>query len=207
MEWHTTDAQNLAIIDREIGVHTLSPAEYEIARQVIYATADFDYLKLIKFDRKALKAGAAALAARTTIVVDVPTLQAGISPKVQATFANPIYCAVEAITRPKKNTSQATWGIETLAQRYPEAIFAIGESLPALNTLVNLIEIGEIKPALVIATAPKFVDIDLAKSRLHNAGIPNICIDGRKGNAIVAAAVLNALIDISWQAYSAQGEM
>ncbi|NJM27107.1 MAG: precorrin-8X methylmutase [Pseudanabaena sp. RU_4_16] len=207
MEWHTTDAQNLAIIDREIGVHTLSPAEYEIARQVIYATADFDYLKLIKFDRKALKAGAAALAARTTIVVDVPTLQAGISPKVQATFANPIYCAVEAITRPKKNTSQATWGIETLAQRYPEAIFAIGEAQPALNTLVNLIEIGEIKPALVIATAPKFVDIDLAKSRLHNAGIPNICIDGRKGNAIVAAAVLNALIDISWQAYSAQGEM
>jgi precorrin-8X/cobalt-precorrin-8 methylmutase len=206
MEWHTTDAQNLAIIDREIGAHTLSPAEYEIARQVIYATADFDYIHLIRFDHKALKAGAAALAARTTIVVDVPTVQAGISPKVETTFANPIYCALEAITRPKKNISQATWGIETLAQRYPEAIFAIGEAQTALNTLVNLIEIGEAKPALVIAAAPKFVDIDLTQTKLHNSGIPNICIDGRKGNAIVAAAILNALIHISWQAYGAQSE-
>jgi precorrin-8X/cobalt-precorrin-8 methylmutase len=206
MEWHTVDAQNLAIIDREVGDHMLSPAEYEIARQVIYATADFDFINLIQFSPKALKAGAAALAARTTIVVDVPTLQAGISTKVQATFANPIYCATEAITRPKKNTSQATWGIETLAQRYPEAIFTIGEAQSALNTLVNLIEIGEAKPVLVIAAAPKFTEMDWVKSKLQNSAIPHIFIDGRKGNAVVAAAILNALIDISWQAYSNQGE-
>jgi len=43
MEWHVTDAQSLAVIDREIGEHAFSPAEYEIVRRVIYATADFDY--------------------------------------------------------------------------------------------------------------------------------------------------------------------
>ena len=46
MEWHITDAQSLAIIDNEIGEHSLSPAEYEIVRQVIYATADFEYKNL-----------------------------------------------------------------------------------------------------------------------------------------------------------------
>ncbi len=40
MEWHVTDAQSLGIIDREIGDHVLSPAEYEIVRRVIYTTAD-----------------------------------------------------------------------------------------------------------------------------------------------------------------------
>ncbi|MFM7426402.1 MAG: precorrin-8X methylmutase, partial [Elainella sp.] len=30
MEWHTTDAQSLSIIDSEIGEHTFSPSEYEI---------------------------------------------------------------------------------------------------------------------------------------------------------------------------------
>jgi precorrin-8X/cobalt-precorrin-8 methylmutase len=206
MEWHTVDMQNLAIIDREVEAHTLSPAEYEIARQVIYATADFDFINLIQFSPKALKAGAAALASRATIVVDVPTVQAAIANKVQATFANPIYCATEAITRPKKNISQATWGIETLAQRYPEAIFTIGEEQAALNSLVNLIEIGELKPALVIAASPKFTDIDLTKTKLQNSTIPHIFINGRKGNAVVAAAILKALVDISWQAYNDQGE-
>jgi precorrin-8X/cobalt-precorrin-8 methylmutase len=206
MEWHTVDVQNLAIIDREVEDHTLSPAEYEIARQVICATADFDFINLIQFSPKALKAGAAALAARATIVVDVPTVQAAIATKVQATFANPIYCATEAITRPKKNISQATWGIETLAQRYPEAVFTIGESQSALNSLISLIEIGDLKPALVIAAPPKFTDIDLTQSKLQNSSIPHIFINDRKGNAVVAAAILKALIDISWQAYNDHGE-
>ena len=48
MEWHGTDAQSLAIIDHEIGAHTFSPAEYEIVRRVIYATADFEYQHLIQ---------------------------------------------------------------------------------------------------------------------------------------------------------------
>ena len=43
MEWHVTDAQSLAIIDSEIGDHVFSPAEYEIVRRVVYATADLEY--------------------------------------------------------------------------------------------------------------------------------------------------------------------
>ena len=40
MEWNLLTAQNLAIIDREIELHSFSPAEYEIIRRVIYQTAD-----------------------------------------------------------------------------------------------------------------------------------------------------------------------
>jgi len=56
MEWHITDAQSLAIIDHEIGEHSFSPAEYEIVRRVIHATADFDYKALVRFSSEALKA-------------------------------------------------------------------------------------------------------------------------------------------------------
>lgn len=92
MEWHVTDAESLMIIDQEVGKHELSPAEYEVVRRVIYATADFEYLNLIRFGNEALQAGAAALAARTTIVVDEPMVQVGIAWAVQNTFSNPIYC-------------------------------------------------------------------------------------------------------------------
>lgn len=201
MEWHVTDAQSLAIIDSEIGDHVFSPAEYEIVRRVIYATADFEYKSLIRFSEHALQAGAAALAARSTIVVDVPLVQVGISYDIQNTFANPVYCSLETPTRPQKEKTRAAWGIETLAQRYPEGIFVVGQAQTALTTLIDLIEAEEIRPALVIATPVGFVDVDVAKERLQESLVPNITIDSRKGNAVVAAAIVDGLVDLAWQAY------
>lgn len=205
MEWHASDAQSLAIIDREIGDHVFSPAEYEIVRRVIYSTADFEYKSLIRFSELALQSGAAALAARTTIVVDVPMVQVGITANIQNTFANPVYCSMEAITRPQKEKTRAAWGIETLARRYPEGIFVVGQSQTALSALVELIESEEIKPALVIGTPSGFVDAEVTKARLNDSLIPHIRTEGRKGSAVVAAAIMNGLVDLAWQAYGREG--
>ncbi|MEH1865941.1 MAG: precorrin-8X methylmutase [Nostoc sp.] len=205
MEWHLTDAQSLAIIDNEIENHVFSPAEYEIVRRVIYSTADFEYKSLIRFSERALQAGAAALAARTTIVVDVPMVQVGIASEIQNTFANPVYCSMEALTRPQKEKTRAAWGIETLAKRYPEGIFVIGQAQTALTALVDLIEAEEIRPALIIATPVGFVNVDEAKRRLQDSLVPHITIESRKGNAVVAAAIVDGLVDLAWQAYGQDG--
>lgn len=201
MEWHITDAQSLAIIDSEIGDHVFSPAEYEIVRRVIYATSDFEYKSLIRFSEHALQAGAAALAARTTIVVDVPMVQVGIAYDIQNTFANPVYCSMEALTRPQKERTRSAWGIETLAKRYPEGIFVVGQAQTALTALVDLIEAEEIRPALIIATPAAFINVDSDKERLQDSLVPYITIDSRKGNAVVAAAIVDGLVDLAWQAY------
>lgn len=205
MEWHVTDAQSLAIIDGEIGDHAFSPAEYEIVRRVIYATADFEYKSLIRFSERALQAGAAALAARTTIVVDIPMVQVGIAYDIQNTFANPVYCSMEALTRPQKEKTRLAWGIETLAKRYPEGIFVVGQAQTALTALVDLIEAEEIRPALIIATPVGFVNVDAAKKRLQESLVPHITIDSRKGNAVVAAVIVDGLVDLAWQAYGKDG--
>ncbi|WOB43368.1 precorrin-8X methylmutase [Thermoleptolyngbya oregonensis NK1-22] len=206
MEWHITDAQSLRIIDREIGNHAFSPAEYEIVRRVIYATADFEYRDLIRFSEQALQAGAAALAARSTIIVDVPMVQVGIVPIIQATFANPVYCSMDALTRPQREKTRVAWGIETLARRYPEGIFVVGQAQTALSGLVDLIEKEEIKPALVIGTPAGFIGMESAVERLKDSLVPHIRIEGRKGNAVVAAAIVSGLVDLSWQAYGKENE-
>jgi precorrin-8X/cobalt-precorrin-8 methylmutase len=201
MEWHITDAQSLAIIDQEVGPHAFSPAEYELLRRVIYATADYEYKSLIRFSETALQSGAAALAARTTIIVDMPMVQVGIAPIIQHTFANPIYCAMETLTRPQKDKSAAAWGLETLARRYPEAIFVIGASQTALLTLSELIRSDDIRPALVVATPAGLIDIAAAKQNLSTSLVPHIRTEGRKGNAVVAAALMTGLAELAWQAY------
>ncbi len=205
MEWHVTDAESLRVIDSEIGAHSFVPSEYELIRRVIYASADFDYVSLTQFSPQALQSGAAALAARTTIIVDVPMVQVGIAPTIQNTFANPVYCSIDALTRPQKDKTRAAWGIETLAQRYPEGIFVIGESQTALASLVDLIEADQVRPALVVATPAGFLDTDVLKARLQDSMVPHIRIDGRKGNAVLAVAILEGLIDLAWQAYGQEG--
>ncbi|NEO34709.1 MAG: precorrin-8X methylmutase, partial [Symploca sp. SIO3C6] len=157
MEWHITDAQSLRLIDQEIGEHTFSQSEYEIVRRAIYATADFEYKELIQFSDQALQAGAAALAARTTIIVDAPIVQVGIIPTLQQTFSNPVYCGTDALTRPQREKTQAAWGVETLAQRYPEAIFVVGQSQTALLSLIGLIEAEKIRPSLILGTPANFL--------------------------------------------------
>lgn len=201
MEWHVSDAQSLRVIDREIGNHMFTPSEYELVRRVIYATADFEFASLIRFSEHALTSGAAALAARTTIVVDVPMVQVGIAPPIQDTFVNPVYCSMDALTRPQKGKSKTAWGIETLAQRYPEGIFIVGESQTALESLVELVETNQVRPALIIATPAGFLDVDVLKDRLQDTMVPHIRINGKKGNPVLAVAVMNGLIDLAWQAY------
>ncbi len=201
MEWHSIDAQSLTIIDREIGQNVFSPAEYEIVRRVIYATADFEYKSLIRFSERALQSAAAALAARTTIIVDVPMVRVGIAQSIQNTFANPVYCGMEALTRPQKSKTNAAWGMESLAKQYIEGIFVIGQAQTALSTIVDLIEAEEIKPALVIATPAGFLNLEGAKESLKDSVIPYITIGSNKGNAVVAAAIVDGLVDLAWQAY------
>ncbi|MEM6519979.1 MAG: precorrin-8X methylmutase [Cyanobacteria bacterium P01_C01_bin.70] len=201
MEWHVSDAQSLRVIDRKIGHHMFTPSEYELVRRVIYATADFDFASLVHFSEHALTSGAAALAARTTIVVDVPMVQVGIAAPIQATFVNPVYCSMDALTRPQKGKSKTAWGIETLAKRYPEGIFMVGESQTALESLVELVETNQVRPALILATPAGFLDVDVLKNRLQDTMVPHIRIDGQKGNPVLAVAIMNGLIDLAWQAY------
>lgn len=92
MEWHITEALTLSAVDYAIGEHLFSPAEYEIIRQVIVATADGEFKELIKFSEQSLQAGAAALAARLPIVADSAPVSASITAIARDTFANLVLC-------------------------------------------------------------------------------------------------------------------
>lgn len=201
MQWQVIDLQNLAVIDQELGAYDVSPAQYEIIRRVIYSTADFEYKSLVKFSERALQIGAAALAARTTIITDVPIVKTGILPYIQDTFTNAVYCGTETVCRPLKNTPSNLWGFKTLAQRYPDAIFIIGQQVNALTLLLELIQSNQVKPAFVIATPPSLLAVEAVKKKLKEFSFPYVYISGRKGSPIVAATILNGLVELAWQGY------
>lgn len=205
MKLHISEVNALATIDLQIGFSQLSPSQYEIARQVIYQTADFEYVNLLRFDRDALNKGAAAIAARTSIIVDVPAIQVTTVPLLQQTFCNPVYCCITTLVKPQKLKTQAAWGLETLAKNHGSSIYVIGQDRGALETLAELTEKKFIKPALAIVTAPIFVEPQM-KQWLKDTEIPSIYIDSPKGGSSIAAAILNSLVELTWQAYEVNAD-
>lgn len=203
MEWNLLTAQNLAYIDKEIGEHTFSPAEYEIVRRVICNTADLEYQSLLKFFHSPLKMGTAALSVRSIIIVDVPMVQAGIMKNLQKTFNNPVYC-LEEISHPLPKKNEQFWALKSLLKRYPEAIFIIGQNQLLLIKLLELLEsldAESVHPALIIATPPNFIDIETTENKFENSFVPHIRVNNSKGGINVAVSIFNALVDLAWLAY------
>jgi precorrin-8X/cobalt-precorrin-8 methylmutase len=201
MEWHITEALTLSAVDYAIGEHRFSPAEYEIIRQVIVATADGEFKELIKFSEQSLQAGAAALAARLPIVADSAPVSASITAIARDTFANLVFCAEEVVVRSSTSKSPVAQGLESLAQRYPEAFFVIGSYESALVELLTLVEKEEIKPSFVIAVPPCMVTVNDLKQRLVSSTIPHIRCEGAKGGCAVAVGIFKGLAELAWQAY------
>jgi precorrin-8X/cobalt-precorrin-8 methylmutase len=201
MDLDFTDASSLAIIDRQIGEigGNITPAQYEIIRQVVYCTADLEYQSLLKFSSGALAKGAAALTAVTPIIVDVPEIQVSIVPKLQQTFMNPVYCCATNSSDVVKDGSKAAKGLEILGSRYPQAIFIIGQDQAALLTMIDLLKNKVIEPSLAIATPPMFIELE-TKQKLKNFDLPYIYINDQKGGANIAASIFNSLIRLAWQA-------
>jgi precorrin-8X/cobalt-precorrin-8 methylmutase len=203
MDLDFTDASSLATIDRQIAETTeigekITPAQYEIIRQVIYSTADLEYQSLLRFSPGALAKGAAAITAVTPIVVDVPEIQVSIVPKLQKTFANPVYCCSTMSSNLATGGSKAARGLEILGQKYPQSIFIIGQDQSALFTMMDLFKNKAVEPSLVIVTAPMFIE-SAAKQKLAGSDLPHIYINSPKGGANIASAIFNSLLQLTWQ--------
>lgn len=197
------EASSLAIIDHTIeGIKgNITPAEYEIIRQVIYATADLEYQSLLKFSDTVLAQGAAAVTAITPIIVDVPEIQVSIVPQLQLTFGNSVYCCKTTKTEVAPTATKASSGLKVLASKHPQGIFIIGQDQTTMGTMIDLLQNNAVEPSLVIATAPTFLESN-AKQKLQKSSIPYIYLNSDKGSATVATAIFNALVKLTWLAYS-----
>lgn len=191
---HPIVDQSFEIIDREIGNHNLNEREYAIARRVIHATADFEYLELLQFSANAIDSGIAALKSGKAIVTDVSMVKQGIASLVARTFKNPIIAAIDLAPTADLNKTRTETGLLRCHAQYPDAIYVIGNAPTALLALCQQLDTVKIKPALIIGVPVGFVAVEKSKQVLAQKKVPQILISGRKGGSPAAASILNALL-------------
>lgn len=180
----------------------LPPADrLPIVMRVIHTTADFEFRDNLYFSPGAVAAGMAALAAGAWVVTDTNMAKAGVNKAALEQLGGEVRCFM---ADPEVKKAAAQRG-ETRAALSMEAaarldtggaplVLAIGNAPTALARARQLLEKGELTPALVIGAPVGFVNVVESKELWLDAPCPRIIARGRKGGSAVAAAIVNALL-------------
>lgn len=189
---------SMKIIAEEMGPWSGPEENLPVVKRVVHTTADFDFVKNLRFSQGAVEKARAALAAGAAVVTDTRMAAAGINKISAARFGVEVMCRMsEPSVREeaaKRGTTRAVVSMERAAAETPGAVFAIGNAPTALIRLCELIGEGKAAPALVIGVPVGFVNVVESKELLVGTKVPYIAAMGRKGGSAVASAIVNALL-------------
>jgi len=195
------EKRSMEIIESEGNFSGFSEAELPVVKRVIHATADFDYIKNLRFSENAVECALNALKNNAVIITDTKMILSGISKPALKALGCEAYCFVsdsDVIAEAEKlNTTRSITAIYKAVRKFGDRniIFAVGNAPTALLTLNKLINSGKINPSLIIGVPVGFVNVITSKNLImsHN-NIPYIVSDGRKGGSTVAVSICNALL-------------
>lgn len=190
--------QSFAIIRAEANLDGLSEDLAQVAVRLIHACGMTDIVQDLVASPDAVRAGREALAAGVPIFCDSQMVANGVTRK-RLTANNQIICTlndaeVPEIARRIANTRSAA-ALELWPPHLPGSVVAIGNAPTALFHLLELLDAGAPKPALILGFPVGFVGAAESKAELaaNSRGVPFITLHGRRGGSAIAAAAVNAL--------------
>jgi len=175
------------------------PADLEkLAVRVIHACGMVDIVDDLRFSPGAGTAGQTALAHGAPILCDARMLANGIT-RARLPATNAVICtldgpAVAALAREIDNTRSAA-ALELWRPHLAGSIVAIGNAPTALFRLLEMLDAGAPRPALILGFPVGFVGAAESKAMLaaDSRGVPFVAVAGRRGGSAMAAAAVNAL--------------
>ena len=192
------EQRSMEIITAEMGQTDFSQQQLPIVKRCIHTSADFDYVKNLKFTPNAVEAGLAAIRSGCTIVTDTQMARSGINKKVLGKFGGQAVCFMSdedvAAEAKARGETRATVSMERAAALEGPVILAIGNAPTALVRACELMEAGRFSPALVIGVPVGFVNVVESKELLATMPGEHIVAMGRKGGSNIAATICNALL-------------
>ena len=191
------ESLSFSIIDNEAGDHGFNPEEWNIVRRMIHTSADFDYIRSIRFHPDAIASGIRAIQNGCTIITDTHMAKVGIRKGETEQFGCETRCFITDFDVVQRSVSEqmtrAEAAVDKAASTVSGGVYVVGNAPTALLRLIRLMNENKARPDLVIGFPVGFVNAAESKDELirrDNIYISNI---GRKGGSNVAASVVNAL--------------
>jgi precorrin-8X/cobalt-precorrin-8 methylmutase len=190
--------RSFAIIRDEADLRTV-PAELEgLAVRLIHTSGMVDIVGDLMCSPDAGTAGRRALLAGAPILCDSRMVAAGVT-RERLPAQNLVLCTlgdprVSELARRLRTTRSAA-AIELWRPHLAGAVVAIGNAPTALFRLLELLDGGALRPALILGFPVGFVGAAESKAALaaNPRGVPFVALRGRRGGSAMAAAAVNAL--------------
>ena len=190
--------KSFAMIRAEADLKGLPADLAQVAVRLIHACGMTDLVadlaaspEAVQVGRKALKQGAPILCDAQMVAYGVTRQRLPVNNSVICTLQDP---AIPEIAQRIGNTRSAA-AIELWKPHLAGAVVAFGNAPTALFRLLELLDEGIAKPALILGFPVGFVGAAESKAELaaNSRGVPFITVHGRRGGSAIAAAAVNAL--------------
>ena len=165
---------------------------------MIHACGMVDAIEDLRFSPGAGKAGRDALAAGAPILCDARMVLEGVT-RTRLPANNQVICTlkedgVAEMALEQGNTRSAV-ALELWRPYLEGSVVVIGNAPTALFYLLEMIDAGAPKPALILGFPVGFVGAAESKAMLaaDSRGVPFVIMQGRRGGSAMAAAAVNAL--------------
>lgn len=190
--------QSFAIIRKEADLGGI-PADLEkLAVRVIHASGMVDVARDLVFSPGAGTAGRQAIAAGAPILCDARMVAEGVT-RARLPADNKVICtlgdpSVPALAKRIGNTRSAA-AMDLWLPHLAGAVVAIGNAPTSLFRLLEMLDDGAPKPAIILGFPVGFVGAAESKAALaeDSRGVPFVAIRGRRGGSAMTAAAINAL--------------
>jgi len=190
-------------IQRDFGKYSAPENEMLIRTRIAHTSADVEFSKSFIFHPEAITAGIKALRAGKNIVTDVSMVEAGIRSRLPEKFSGKLQCFLYdegvAAEAKRRGSTKSAVALAWACDDFKDGIVAIGNAPTALFELIDLIEEGKARPALVVGVPVGFVGAAESKLELMEMDIPFISNPERRGGSPLAAAIVNGLIYLAFQ--------
>lgn len=192
-------AESFRIIREEADLSAVPDEAEALAVRMIHACGMTDIVADLAVSEGAIAAGKAALEAGAPILCDSEMVAHGII-SANLKQQNKIVCRLtDPRTRriaEKNATTRSAAQVDLWSDDLLEgAVVAIGNAPTALFRLLERLDEGAPRPALIVGLPVGFVGAAESKAALlaDSRGVPFVTLSGRRGGSALAAAAVNAL--------------
>jgi precorrin-8X/cobalt-precorrin-8 methylmutase len=195
---HDIYSRSFAIIRAEANLERIPNDLEALAVRVIHSCGMPEVIEDLVFSPGAGEAGRAALEAGAPILCDSRMVAEGIT-RARLPADNTVVCtlqdpSVPELARQLGNTRSAA-ALELWRPHLSGALAVVGNAPTALFRLLEMLDEGAPKPALILGFPVGFVGAAESKDALaaNSRGVPYVTLRGRRGGSAMAAAAVNAL--------------
>ena len=204
---HPIFLESIKFIKSKLTKNNFNRIELKVLERLIHTSGDFQIQELLEFSENVCEKTLEALKLGAPILTDTDMAAAAIKAMANKSNRNKVFSAKKWVMDDLEiSCTKTAYGIEhawlDLSRKYygkVSPIVVFGSSPTGLEKLLDILEVCDKKPTLIIGMPVGFIGVEKSKKRLLATNLPYIVMGSTRGGAAMAGATVNALLRESIQ--------